>query len=845
MARKGVFKIINRRTGKVYVGSSNTNLDRLIDSYWNKLYSGTHHNIELQSDFDYYGSSNFEYMIVNANCYSEREVREVREREIYLNRSNTYNEDVPVHYSGGNTNATFGSRPSNANNYIENLLDIVDKSNLKESDKNTLRLEIVNRRINYEYHLKREISFYEQLPELLDIVEKSDLRESDKHDIKLDIKNGKISNKSQLNGALRFHNQIKDLINVVENSDIKHEYKDKLIKYIKTGYIKDKDHLNNEIKAYENLSQYDKRTIKRLADEYCRITDYESWVRQRDEIIFENAETETKTIRIDSLQKEIGSLKREGKSNSRYKGSIIHLGFLNSKKYNPNKSVKEIAEFICDTLGFESYEVTGSNCILFDNKYSLCGVNLGEMYKLFNESINFKSVIDNSDINKKLEKTVKTNNFNKKLKDLIFDYIDKRNIPYWDMLPNGNILLFDEYLRVITEKQIVKYLDPDYAKLNRKFGSSLLSGVLRLFSNKPAEKNPKDELLTILLRSATPIKAKLEIKNQISYGNIKTKEELKSVIKNSRPKEKAKRRWTKHFKICRNCGRLVKKSYTVCKMCNYDFKRRKVISKKNSKSNNNNDSSNVPADKKKCPNCGKEINKRAIRCKHCNYYFKQGKVMSKANITNSNKKNNSEKAANKKQKTETNQRNVVEKDLIKCPNCGELINKDSHFCVNCDYHLKDGKLNTKRNVKFCCECHEEVNIGATVCTNCGSKSFVYNKNVTKLLSFSIKHDRRSIGEKKWRYIQNTDDTEEYIIYAESKIELKRKVLANHLPWEDKKIESKRNNKDNSNSKKSSKGGGSYYSYDYDYDETPSHQYYERDNFTSQEVLGDDYYYINR
>ena len=48
MARKGVFKIINRRTGKVYVGSSNTNLDRLIDSYWNKLYSGTHHNIELQ-----------------------------------------------------------------------------------------------------------------------------------------------------------------------------------------------------------------------------------------------------------------------------------------------------------------------------------------------------------------------------------------------------------------------------------------------------------------------------------------------------------------------------------------------------------------------------------------------------------------------------------------------------------------------------------------------------------------------------------------------------------------------------------------------------------------------------
>ena len=59
MARRGVFKIINRRTGRVYVGSSNTNLDRLIYSYWQRLYAGDHHNYDLQSDFDYYGRSNF------------------------------------------------------------------------------------------------------------------------------------------------------------------------------------------------------------------------------------------------------------------------------------------------------------------------------------------------------------------------------------------------------------------------------------------------------------------------------------------------------------------------------------------------------------------------------------------------------------------------------------------------------------------------------------------------------------------------------------------------------------------------------------------------------------------
>ena len=91
MARRGVFKIVNKQTGTVYVGSSNTDMDRLIDSYWAKLYSGSHHNRALQSDFDYYGSSNFEYIIVNDNCYSENEVRSVREREIYLNRYNTYN----------------------------------------------------------------------------------------------------------------------------------------------------------------------------------------------------------------------------------------------------------------------------------------------------------------------------------------------------------------------------------------------------------------------------------------------------------------------------------------------------------------------------------------------------------------------------------------------------------------------------------------------------------------------------------------------------------------------------------------------------------------------------------
>ena len=84
MARRGVFKIINMKTGKVYVGSSNTNMDRLIYSYWQRLYSGDHHNNDLQSDFEQYGRSNFTVEIVSDSCYSEDNVRTLRELKIDL-----------------------------------------------------------------------------------------------------------------------------------------------------------------------------------------------------------------------------------------------------------------------------------------------------------------------------------------------------------------------------------------------------------------------------------------------------------------------------------------------------------------------------------------------------------------------------------------------------------------------------------------------------------------------------------------------------------------------------------------------------------------------------------------
>ena len=116
MSGKGAFTITNNVTGKVYVGSSNTDLDQRINYYWENLLLGIHHNEELQSDFNFYGSENFFINVISKNCQSENEVRQLREQLIYENRFNTYNHDVPVTYNGGNPNASFGGSDKKQNN---------------------------------------------------------------------------------------------------------------------------------------------------------------------------------------------------------------------------------------------------------------------------------------------------------------------------------------------------------------------------------------------------------------------------------------------------------------------------------------------------------------------------------------------------------------------------------------------------------------------------------------------------------------------------------------------------------------------------------------------------------
>lgn len=59
----GIYFIVNKITGKVYVGSA-FNLARRKKEHFNRLKAKTHHNPILQKSFDKYGIENFEFKIV-------------------------------------------------------------------------------------------------------------------------------------------------------------------------------------------------------------------------------------------------------------------------------------------------------------------------------------------------------------------------------------------------------------------------------------------------------------------------------------------------------------------------------------------------------------------------------------------------------------------------------------------------------------------------------------------------------------------------------------------------------------------------------------------------------------
>lgn len=60
----GVYAIVNKIKGTVYIGSTSRTLVLRKTEHWSRLNHHTHHNLYLQRAWDKYGSSNFEFIVL-------------------------------------------------------------------------------------------------------------------------------------------------------------------------------------------------------------------------------------------------------------------------------------------------------------------------------------------------------------------------------------------------------------------------------------------------------------------------------------------------------------------------------------------------------------------------------------------------------------------------------------------------------------------------------------------------------------------------------------------------------------------------------------------------------------
>lgn len=74
----GVYKIVNKANGKVYIGSSR-DLKKRFRSHKSMLKCGTHYNIHLQRAFEKYGEKSFSFKVVE---YTNEEQRWEREQQL-------------------------------------------------------------------------------------------------------------------------------------------------------------------------------------------------------------------------------------------------------------------------------------------------------------------------------------------------------------------------------------------------------------------------------------------------------------------------------------------------------------------------------------------------------------------------------------------------------------------------------------------------------------------------------------------------------------------------------------------------------------------------------------------
>lgn len=109
MIKKGIYKITNLQTGKVYVGLSN-NINRRWIKHRSELKNNCHINSHLQKSYNKYGKENFKYEILEL-C-SEEELVEFEKK--WIKKEDSYNNGYNL--TKGGINIGYGENHYNFNN---------------------------------------------------------------------------------------------------------------------------------------------------------------------------------------------------------------------------------------------------------------------------------------------------------------------------------------------------------------------------------------------------------------------------------------------------------------------------------------------------------------------------------------------------------------------------------------------------------------------------------------------------------------------------------------------------------------------------------------------------------
>ena len=613
MFRRGVFKIINNVTGKVYIGSSDTNMDNLIYGYWQKLKSGVHHNKELQRDFDYYGSSNFDFIIVKDDCRSEEEVRLLREREIYLNSHNTYNEDVPVHYSGGNPNASYGGYSRKQNNIKDDLNSLLVGPNLSSYNRRNLKNRIDSGSIRTVEQLKNEIKKIEINSNYFD-----------------DDKIKMLADTYCAFTEFGLWNRDKETI-IFER---KHVY----FSPEESKQINIKD-LSKEIDTIRRQILYSppnhssiKMNVYQLSSLFCKLYGFKSFkLIDCQHIRFD----EYHKISISSFEKiiKLTCIMSEDKSPEAHEQEMENrLNQIIRTEYFEQSLERLINEY-CEYYKIKSWDLIGNNEVLFFKEYiRISSVNevIDALYEKQKDLTQKLGVLDLRNIYNVFKRRKNDNGHRTASVDSLLSILFKSDLTISDKF---NLRKEINHGRIKTKNGLYFAIDQcnkcEIVNQRRKINYV----------------NPQDKFYNIKL-------GKYVLEDENSKSNESSVNSTNSVQK-----------------TCPNCGNKVKKGTVICLNCNYYFKQGKIIPKhtkdenkrentednvklKNFTSDNslNGNLNNFKNNKlKKCPNCGTIIKKNTKKCVRCNLPINQMNTKQNIKLTKT-KNNNSHSESNKKNK---------------------------------------------------------------------------------------------------------------------------------------------------------------------------------------------------